>query len=201
MAALAMRLISYYIACHPTVFYCHSVLHPCASGPVPHCTALCPQLTGYCPVASPGCPPVGPGTPVQGQAAAMAEPAMAMGQFPSFACSYAPDCWYSYRACPTQYGCGPHHTPACPQFQAQAPAAAAGPEAAMGQAIYPSVACSYAPGCWYSYGACPTQYGCGPHHTPGCPQFQVQAPPQAAGYYHPWTAACSVASCGHPCTR
>ena len=257
-----------YIACHPTIFctqvYCHSVLYPCASGlctrTVFDCTLWCPPvLTARCPVASPGCPPVGPGTPVQGQFAAMADPAaaaqMAQMPMPSLVCSYAPHCWYSYGACPTQYGCGPFHTPNCPQFQAQAqaPMAAAGVEAGAGAAVgsyaphcwYSWNACptqygcgphhtpgcpqfqaqaqapmaaagiqagaggvvgSYAPHCWYSWNACPTQYGCGPHHTPYCPQFQAQDPmaaaaPQWAGGYHPGTAMCSFASCGHPCTR
>ena len=214
---------SYYIACHPSVLCtqlaCHSVQYICVSGfctrTAIECTGLCPVNTTYC--LSPGCPPIGPGTPVQGtpvqgtpvqgQAAAMAQPAAAaqMQMMPSLICSYSPGCWYSFGACPTMYGCGPHHTPGCPQVQL--PAAAAAPEAAAGAAFgtMPSLVCSYAPGCWYSFGACPTMFGCGPHLTARCPQ--VQDPAAAAGqqqwtgYYCPGTAMCSVASCGYPCTR
>jgi hypothetical protein len=185
---------SYYIACHPTIqLYCQSVVHPCVSlvctRTVQECTLLCPPVftVAQCPVASPGCPPVGPGTPVQtgtpvqGQFAAMADPAaaaqMQAQMLPSLVCSYAPHCWYSWGACPTQYGCGPHITPHCPQFQAQAQAAAG-----------PAIAGSYAPHCWYSWNACPTMVGAGcgaPHvsHQYCTAQFQAQAqaPAAAAG--------------------
>ena len=196
------------IACHPSVYT------PCASHIVVCFTPGCPILSAavIC-VASPGCPPVGPGTPVQGgggpvEAAAMAQALPQPQALPSLVCSYAagcwyswnacptqgacglpthhptrlqaeaavaapqiagsyaPHCWYSWNACPTMYGgCGPHHTPGCPQVAAQAQAAAA-----------PQIAGSNAPHCWYSWNACPTMYGgCGPHHTPGCPQVAAQA--------------------------
>ena len=95
----------------------------------------------------------------------------AQGGAGAVAGSYAPHCWYSWNACPTMYGCGPHHTPGCPQFQAQAQDPAAAPPRRVERA---AIAGSYAPHCWYSWNACPTMYGCGPHHTPGCPQFQAQ---------------------------
>jgi hypothetical protein len=168
--------LSIYIACHPsltcTQYQCHSMHIPCltqfCTRTVFDCTLLC--VTPACQFASAACP-VAPGGPVEGQAAAMAA---APQMLPSLVCSYAPHCWFSYGACPTMFGCGPFHTPGCPQVQAQAPMAAAG---AQGGAI----AGSYAPHCWYSWNACPTMYGCGPHHTPGCPQFQAQAPMAAAG--------------------
>src|SRR5258708_24099217 len=114
-----------------------------------------------------GCaPPRAPGGP---EVQAPAPMAAAQGGAGAIAGSYAPHCWYSWNACPTMYGCGPHHTPGCPQFQVQQePAAAAGAQAGAG-----GVAGTYAPHCWYSWNACPTTYGCGPHHTPACPQFQA----------------------------
>ena len=132
-----------------------------------------PHLTQYCPMAQAQAPAAAAGP----EAAAAA-----IGIYPSTVCSYAPHCWYSYGACPSMFGCGPFHTPGCPQVQAQAvqaqaPAAAAGAQAMPGGGIVGS----YAPHCWYSWNACPSQYGCGPHHTPGCPQFQVQDPAAAAG--------------------
>jgi hypothetical protein len=153
--------------------------------------AACPVVTPGCPVASPGCPPVGPGTPVQGQAGFAAAAAVA----PGIAGSYAPGCWHSWNACPTDVGCGPHHTPGCPQFQAGV-AAGAAPQAGI-----PSLVCSYGPGCWYSWNACPSQYGCGPHHTPGCPQFQAAACWGGTVVAHP-SHYCqpSQGSCGHMCT-
>jgi hypothetical protein len=202
---------SYYIACHPTLVctqLCHSVQYPCVSGyctrTVIECTGLCPVITPNCPYASPGCPAPGPGTPVQGAGAgaAMADPAMA-AVMPSLACSYARGCWYSWGACPTLFGCGPFHTPNCPQFQEQ-PAGAEAAAAAAQPMMMPSLVCSYAPGCWYSWGACPSQGACGgPHHpTPWLPQAAAfAAAPQWSGYYCPGTAACSIASCGHPCVR
>jgi hypothetical protein len=48
----------------------------------------------------------------------------------------------------------------------QGQAAGFAPAGAMPEAI-PSLVCSYAAGCWYSWGACPTQGGCGgPIHHP-----------------------------------
>ena len=189
--------LSIYIACHPslacTQYQCHSMHIPClthfCTRTVFDCTLLC--VTPACQFASAACP-VAPGGPVEGQAAAMAA---APQMLPSLVCSYAPHCWFSYGACPTMFGCGPFHTPGCPQVQAQAPMAAAGAQGGAG-----AIAGSYAPHCWYSWNACPTMYGCGPHHTPGCPQFQAQDP-AAFGFGQPWTAHCSIASCGHPCTR
>ena len=84
-------------------------------------------------------------------AAPAAEPAAGAGAIGS----YAPHCWYSWNACPTMYGCGPHRTPGCPMVEHAAPE--------------PAIAGSYAPHCWYSWNACPTLYGCGPHNTPACP--------------------------------
>jgi hypothetical protein len=62
---------------------------------------------------------------------------------PAFVGSYAPHCWYSWDACPTMYGCGPHHTPACPQ----APMAAG--------VIPPSTMCPRTP-----HHGCATWIGC-----------------------------------------
>ncbi len=42
----------------------------------------------------------------------------------------------------------------------QGQAAMAAPAAAA--QMLPSLVCSYAPHCWFSYGACPTMFGCGP---------------------------------------
>jgi len=162
------------IACRPSV---HT---PCVTHLVcftPACTVV---SAGVICVASPGCPPVGPGTPVQGgggpvEAAAMAQALPQPQVLPSLVCSYAAGCWYSWNACPTMFGgCGPHHTPGCPQVAAQAQAAAA-----------PQIAGSYAPHCWYSWNACPTMFGvCGPHHTPGCPQVAAQAQAAAQPQYN-----------------
>jgi hypothetical protein len=192
--------LSIYIACHPTLtcthYLCHSIQFPCltqvCTRTVFDCTALCPA---------------GPGAAVGGQAAAMAAPAAAAQMLPSLVCSYAPHCWFSYGACPTMFGCGPFHTPGCPQFQAQeAPMAAVGAQAGAG-----AVAGTYAPHCWYSWNACPTMFGCGPHHTPACPQFQAQAQDPAAaaaaqagavaGTYAPhcwysWNACPTMYGCG-----
>jgi hypothetical protein len=114
-----------------------------------------------------------------------AEGAVAAAQ-PGFVGSYAPHCWYSWNACPTMFGgCGPHHTPGCPQAPM---AAAVAPQGFVG---------SYAPHCWYSWDACPTMYGCGPHHTPGCPQ----APMAAAGAapqgiaFHSYPHFCPTLGC------
>ena len=168
--------LSFHIACHPTLtcthYQCHSIQIPCM-------TQVCTQTVFDCTMTCPAVAAVG-------QAAAMAAPAAVPQALPSLVCSYAPHCWYSWNACPTMYGCGPHISAAhCPQVQA--PMAAAGAQAVAG---------TYAPHCWYSWNACPTMYGCGPHHTPGCPQFQA-----GFGFGQPWTAHCSFASCGHPCTR
>ncbi|HXK02641.1 MAG TPA: hypothetical protein VMS37_09585 [Verrucomicrobiae bacterium] len=171
--------------CHP------SPLNPCFSHIIVCHTPVCPILTVECPVASPGCPPVGPGTPVQGGGgvAAQAMP----GVNPTLACSFAHGCWFSWNACPTFFGCGPHRTPACPQFEAGAGAAA------------PQIAGSFAPGCWFSWNACPTLFGgCGPHHTPRCPQFEGgagAAGPQiagsfAAGCWFSWNACPTLFGCG-----
>jgi hypothetical protein len=190
---------------------------------------FCPTFFHCGPFHTPGCPQVAAQDPIA--AAAAAGP----GMIPSLVCSYAPGCWYSVGACPTMFHCNPWITPACPRFDAQA---AAAPGAAAG-VVNPE---SYAPHCWFSWNACPTLFGgCGPHRTPGCPQFQAQQAPAAAaavnpesyaphcwfswnacptlygcgphisaycpqfqaayGFGQPWTAHCSFASCGHPCTR
>ena len=192
--------LSIYVACHPTLtctqYQCHSLQIPCVTQfctrTVFDCTVQ--YMTPGCQFASAACP-----GPVQGQAAAQ-------GGAGAIAGSYAPHCWYSWNACPTMFGCGPHHTPGCPQFQAQAqdPAAAAAAQGGAG-----AIAGSYAPHCWYSWNACPTMFGCGPHHTPGCPQFQAQAQDPAAaaqagaiaGSYAPhcwysWNACPTMFGCG-----
>jgi hypothetical protein len=203
--------LSIYVACHPTLtctyYQCHSIQIPCLTR---FCTLTVVQCSLVCvtpPFASATCP-IGPGGPVEGQAAAMTAPAAAAQFLPSLVCSYAPHCWYSYGACPTMFGCGPFHTPGCPQFQAQAQ----DPAAAAAQGGAAAIAGSYAPHCWYSWNACPTMYGCGPHHTPGCPQFQAQAQDPAAaaaqggaaaiaGSYAPhcwysWNACPTMYGCG-----
>jgi hypothetical protein len=122
------------------------------------------RLTPACP---PGATPAGLG-PME--AAAQAPQAI-----PSLICSPGLICWFSWRwACP----------------QAPAPAAE--------QAI-PG---SYAPHCWYSWNACPTEYGCGPHRTPGFPQAPAY-PPYASLWCRTAIVPClwSIGSCGHPCTR
>jgi hypothetical protein len=114
--------------------------------------------------------------------------------------SYAPGCWHSWNACPSDYGplCGPHQsggfcTPGCPRFQAQELAGAAAAP----------IAGSYAQGCWFSWNACPSMVGpaCGPHHQSYffcTPKFQAQelagaaAAPIAGSYapgcWHSWNA-------------
>src|SRR5262245_16356865 len=62
------------------------------------------------------CMPIAPGQGLEEAAATPAPQAI-----PSLVCSYGPGCWFSWNACPTQFGCGPHPTPRCPQ--AVAPAA------------------------------------------------------------------------------
>jgi hypothetical protein len=118
----------------------------------------CPTMFGCGPHRTPGCPMVAQ-TPGAGAAPAAAIEAPVIGG------SYARGCWYSFDACPTMFGCGPHRTPGCPMV-AQTPGAGAAP-AAVFEA--PVVAGSYARGCWYSFDACPTMFGCGPHRTPACP--------------------------------
>ena len=121
---------SHYVICNPSPYLCTryvtcgcppSYYHPCASHIVVCFTPLCPIQSAICspncPVASPGCPPVGPGTPVQGGGQEFAAQMMP-GAIPSLVCSYGPGCWYSWNACPTDFGCGPHNTPGCPRFQA-----------------------------------------------------------------------------------
>jgi hypothetical protein len=100
-------------------------------------------------------------------------PNVAEGAGPAIAGSYARGCWYSWDACPTMYGCGPHRTPGCPMVEHAA-------------GVGPAIAGSYARGCWYSWDACPTMYGgCGPHRTPGCPMVEhaAAAGPAIAGSY------------------
>ncbi|HEY6346015.1 MAG TPA: hypothetical protein VIY49_31390 [Bryobacteraceae bacterium] len=156
-----------------------------------HLSALCPTIKacthqahcysqGCFPTIELGCPYAAAG--VAGAAAAQ----------PAFVGSYARGCWYSWDACPTMYGCGPHHTPGCPQ----APMAAG--------AAQPAFVGSYARGCWYSWDACPTMYGCGPHHTPCCPQAPMAAgaaQPAFVGSYAPhcwysWGACPTMYGCG-----
>ena len=103
----------------------------------------------------------------------------------AFNCTIAYDCSF---ACPT---------PTCPSQIVLCPDAGA----PVGQHPFPV---SYTPHCWYSWNACPTQFGCGPHHTPACPQ--VAAQPQfnfASRWCGSWWVCPpgSLGSCGHPCTR
>jgi hypothetical protein len=120
--------------------------------------------------------------------------------------TYAPHCWYSWNACPTLFGCGPHHTPACPMVEpAHALTAGCPPNAAAGAA--PAVAGSYAPHCWYSWNACPTLYGCAPHHTPACPMVERPggggggggiAGSYAPGCWYRFNACPTMYGCGGP---
>ncbi|MGA7341849.1 MAG: hypothetical protein WBX18_14695 [Terracidiphilus sp.] len=123
-------------------------------------------------------------------AGAAAAPAAAF-EPPVVAGSYARGCWYSYDACPTMFGCGPHRTPACPMVEHAAGAAAA-PAAAFEP---PVVAGSYARGCWYSYDACPTMFGCGPHRTPACPMVAHAAAAPAAQFEPPVVAGSYARGC------
>lgn len=78
--------------------------------------------------------------------------------------------------CSGYYGCGGSGL-YCPQLQAAQ------------VAEIPSLVCSYGPGCWFSWNACPTFVGCGPHGgSRFCPQAQM--PVGAA------TAACGVGAGG-----
>jgi hypothetical protein len=204
-----------------------------ACGPHPRTVADCP----------PGAMAAGAGAAVpQGIASAACH-------LPTLLCSYAPHCWFSWDACPTFIGCGPHGTPACPQapMAAGAAPAMAGsfaphcwftwhacathacltlacsgdacppprtrpprcPHAPMvAGAAQPAFVGSYAPHCWYSWDACPTMFGCGPHLTPGCPQAPMAAgaAPQivtlpACVYTYPHvcpTLGCTVVGCPTP---
>ncbi len=97
------------------------------------------------------------------QAAFAQGPAKAGGVAPDFiGVSMAPGCYWSWGACPTLWGgCGPRHVSyPCtmdPVVQARAPGA--------GGVAPDFIGVSMAPGCHWSYGACPSLWGgCGPHH-------------------------------------
>jgi hypothetical protein len=172
-----------------------SFLHPCVSHLVACTVVQCPApVTVACPVVSVACGVTPPGPEGQAMAAAAVPQGIASGacHLPTLLCSYARGCWFSWDACPTFFGCGPHGTPACPQVPMAAGAA------------QPGIAGSYAPHCWYSWDACPTMYGCGPHRTPGCPQAPMAAgaaQPAIAGSYAPhcwysWDACPTMYGCG-----
>jgi len=79
-------------------------------------------------------------------------------------------------------------SPGCPPVGPGTPVQGGGGVAvgeAMGAA--PQFAGSFAPGCWFSWNACPTMFGvCGPHHTPACPRVEAQAAgAQLAGSFAP----------------
>ncbi|HEY6341483.1 MAG TPA: hypothetical protein VIY49_08335 [Bryobacteraceae bacterium] len=67
-------------------------------------------ISAACPIASEGCPPL----LRQGWAGGQAAAAVAPQIIPSLVCSYNAGCWFSWNACPTLSGCGPHFTPRCP---------------------------------------------------------------------------------------
>jgi hypothetical protein len=173
----------------------HAAPEPAIAGSyAPHCWYswnACPTLYGCGPHNTPACPIVE--RPVGGSGGGVAG-------------SYAPGCWYSFNACPTMYGCGPHRTPACPMVEpAQALTATCPPHAAAGAA--PAVAGSYAPHCWYSWNACPTLFGCGPHHTPACPMVERPvgggggggiAGSYAPGCWYSFNACPTMFGCGGP---
>jgi hypothetical protein len=87
--------------------------------------------------------------------------------------SYAEGCWFSWNACPSLWGaqCGPHggSRMVC-QTQLQAADPVAQPRAFNVGAVA-GVGGSYAPGCWYSFDACPSMicHPFGTHNTPCCP--------------------------------
>ena len=88
-------------------------------------------------------------------------------------CFLTPNCPVASPGCP----------PVGPGTPVQGQGAGFGAFAAMPQAAalpqpgIPSLVCSYSPGCWYSWGACPTQVGCGgPPHTP---KLQAEMAPAA----------------------
>jgi hypothetical protein len=87
--------------------------------------------------------------------------------------SYAEGCWFSWNACPSLWGaqCGPHggSRMVCQtQLQAADPVAQA---RAFNVGAVAGVGGSYAPGCWYSFDACPSMicHPFGTHNTPCCP--------------------------------
>ncbi|HEX3683455.1 MAG TPA: hypothetical protein VHU83_13040 [Bryobacteraceae bacterium] len=84
----------------------------------------------------------------------------------SVACSYF---------CPHSGIC----TPIPIRAEAAGQAAQAAPQVG---GIFPTLVCSNAPGCWFSFGACLTFGGCGPHQTPFCPKAQPAAAEVAGGY-------------------
>ncbi|HUI56546.1 MAG TPA: hypothetical protein VLY04_16335 [Bryobacteraceae bacterium] len=87
--------------------------------------------------------------------------------------------------CVASPGCPPVG-PGTPVQGGGGPVEGAAAAAAMPQAL-PSLVCSYAAGCWYSYGACPTQGACGlPIHQPVRYHAEAAAAaPQIAGSYAP----------------
>jgi len=127
-------------------------------------------------------------------------------------------CWHT-PLCPVITPNCPVASPGCPPVgpgtpvqgtpvQGQGAGVAAG--AAMPFAI-PSLVCSYAAGCWYSWGACPTQGWCGgrPGHPPvvqeaaaaGAPAAMLGAIPSLVCSYGPgcwysWGACPTQGGCG-----
>ncbi|HTS62710.1 MAG TPA: hypothetical protein VMH28_11850 [Candidatus Acidoferrales bacterium] len=89
-------------------------------------------------------------------------------------------CHLTFAACPSQVIIC-YNTPLCQLLSANCPVAPGTPvegvgggvEAQAAPAAIPSLVCSYAAGCWYSWGACPTQGACGIRHHPTV--FQAQA--------------------------
>ena len=157
---------------------------------------VCPSHYRWCTVACGGtllCPIESAWCPVQAQVAGAAEIV-----FTRVGCTPLPvphpsrglPCVSPYYHC--AFGIDPFPT-------------AAGAAAA---AAAPAIAGSYAPGCWHSWNACPTDVGCGPHPSIhfACPQVQAGMP--AAQFIFPsaWCRSLwypcqgSLGSCGHPCT-
>jgi hypothetical protein len=117
-------------------------------------------------------------------------------------------CWLTPNCPVASPGCPPVGPDTPVQGQGAAAAGAAPMQFGMMQFGIPSLICSYGPGCWFSWGACPTFFGCGPFHTPNCPRVEAAYPGPAirwtgwacgSGYLCPGPH--SIGSCGHPCTQ
>jgi hypothetical protein len=131
-----------------------------AAAPRAIVTAICPTLdciTPWCPASFPM--PCGiPTAPIHGNCTL------------GFDCNDTPGCpVFTYGGCFISAAC-PIASEACPLGRGPVQGQAAGaPAAAVAPQINPSLACSYNAGCWFSWNACPTLFGCGPHFTPRCP--------------------------------
>jgi hypothetical protein len=118
--------------------------------------------------------------PMAGQATA----ADFRGDPGSYYCSFAPGCYFSWNACPSVWcpigGGGGHVSRPCPQIQAPMAGQAAVADFRGDPGSY---YCSFAPGCYFSWNACPSVWcpigGGGGYVSRPCPQIQAPMAGQA----------------------